>query len=102
MFFTVINLYGRVIYKCTPGMLKFRGSDKLSSYALLQTSLYFFDAFVNLCQKISLRRRVPYKFFQRTSRRRNASYRRLKKRLGKSFRKHSRKFKFWKKKGIFF
>ena len=82
IFLTIRSLHGRLIYKCTPGLLKFKGSDKLSNFALYETCLYFFDIFIKLCQEVTLRRKFGYFFYNMRTRRKKSEEKIRKKRLG--------------------
>ena len=82
IFLTIRSLQGRLIYKCTPGLLKFKGSDKLSNFALYETCLYFFDIFIKLCQEVTLRRKFGYFFYNMRTRRKKSEERVRKKNLG--------------------
>lgn len=82
IFLTVMSLHGRLVYKCTPGLLKFKGSDKLSNFALYETCLYFFDVFIKLCQEVTLRRKFGYFFYNMRTRKKKSEERMRRKRLG--------------------
>ncbi|MGZ4160354.1 MAG: hypothetical protein ACXVNF_06105, partial [Neobacillus sp.] len=82
LFLTITSLSGRLLYKCTPGMLKFRGSDKMSTFVLLQTCLYFLKSYTELCSEVSLRSKSEYKRIAKHDRRIMLADRRRKKMLG--------------------
>lgn len=45
-FITGIDLFGRILYKTSPGMVKFTGTDRMSKYAWFEASVDFFEGFV--------------------------------------------------------
>jgi len=45
-FITGIDLFGRILYKSSPGMVHFTGSDRMSKYAWFDTSVDFSDGFI--------------------------------------------------------
>jgi hypothetical protein len=82
LFLTITTLSGRLLYKCTPGILKFRGSDKMSTFVLLQTCMYFLKSYTELCSEVSLRSKSEYKRIAKHDRRLMLADRRRKKMLG--------------------
>jgi hypothetical protein len=45
-FITGIDLFGRILYKTSPGMVGFTGTDRMSKYAWFEASTDFFDGFI--------------------------------------------------------
>lgn len=62
-FLTAIDLYGRILYKSSPGIVKFTGSDKMSKYAWFEASLDFFDGFLEF-----------FRYFLRSKKKKKVSY----------------------------
>ena len=95
-FITGIDLFGRVLYKTSPGMVKFTGTDRMSKYAWFETSVDFFEGFVEF-----------FRYFLKGRKRKRESFVRwrilrtygdrlhgMKRVLGAFF--DSRKLDFWK------
>jgi hypothetical protein len=59
-FITGIDLFGRTIYKSSPGMAGFTGTDRVSKYAWYEASIDFFDGFVEYT-KYLIKGKVPKK-----------------------------------------
>lgn len=94
IFFTVRTFFfGRVLYKCTPGMLGFKGSDRRSSFAIFETCLYFFDRYKEVCQENLLMKKLEYGSIMRIKRRRKQVERVTRKLLGLSKKKKTREEK---------
>jgi hypothetical protein len=49
-FLTGIDLFGRILYKSSPGMLGYTGSDRVSKYAWHDTSVDFFGGLIEYCR----------------------------------------------------
>lgn len=62
-FLTAIDLYGRILYKSSPGIVKFTGSDKMSKYAWFEASLDFFDGFLEF-----------FRYFLKSKKKKKVSY----------------------------
>lgn len=45
-FLSAIDRRGKLYYKCSPGMLGYTGTDRVSKYAWFDTSVRFFDGFI--------------------------------------------------------
>jgi hypothetical protein len=56
-------LYGRILYKSSPGIVKFTGSDKMSKYAWFEASLDFFDGFLEF-----------FRYFLKSKKKKKVSY----------------------------
>lgn len=62
-FLTAIDLYGRILYKSSPGMVKFTGSDRMSKYAWFEASVDFFDGFIEF-----------FRYFLKSKKKKKTSY----------------------------
>lgn len=95
-FITGIDLFGRILYKSSPGMVHFTGSDRMSKYAWFDTSVDFSDGFIEFFKYFLRGRRRQRSSMFRILRSRSLNYKetRLKKRFGAAFDpKRTRRYK---------
>lgn len=82
-FITGVDLYGRILYKTSPGVVHFTGSDRVSKYAWFDASVDFFDGFIEF-----------FRYFLRSRKRKKISYTLLKfsREVNINFNKRRKKF----------
>jgi hypothetical protein len=95
-FITGIDLFGRIIYKTSPGMVKFTGTDRVSKYAWFETSVDFFDGFIEFLRYFSRGQKRKRESFARWRmvRRKGDRLHGMKRLMGAFF--DSRKLDVWK------
>lgn len=62
-FLTGIDLFGRILYKCSPGMVGYTGTDRMSKYAWYDASVDFFGGLIEFTRyflKRRIRRRLSF------------------------------------------
>lgn len=82
-FITGTDLYGRILYKTSPGVMNFTGSDRVSKYAWFAASVDFFDGFLEF-----------FRYFLRSRKRKKISYTslRISREVNINFNKRKKKF----------
>jgi hypothetical protein len=62
-YLTGVDLFGRVLYKCSPGMVGYTGTDRMSKYAWYDASVDFFGGLIEFTRyflKRRIRRRLSF------------------------------------------
>jgi hypothetical protein len=82
-FITGVDLYGRLLYKTSPGIVNFTGSDRVSKYAWFEASVDFFDGFLEF-----------FRYFLRSRKRKKISYTllRISREININFNKKKKKY----------
>src|SRR6185312_13016321 len=71
-FLTGVDLLGRILYKCSPGMIGYTGTDRMSKYAWCDTAYDFFVGLAEACRYYYRTHRPQYKRWKHSKYRRKA------------------------------